>query len=599
MQKKLKSICFGAAVFICLQTMAQPAFRTVVPQQPVVIGEPFRVQYIMEDAEQFSDFVVPAFKGFSLVAGPDSYSGSTSKNNKVKQLSNISFTLSALHPGKFIVPGASVLLKGKKMFSPDVFVNVISVQQAERLAIKNKKYIAGSEYYLLPGEDPYEKIRKNLFLKVNVENKNLYVGEPVVATFKLYSRLESKSEVIKNPGFYGFGVHDMVNLNDKISSTEFVNGLPFDVHIIRKVQLYPLQAGDFIIDPMELQNKVEFSNSVVNKKTEQEIVENMYGKIDKPNDHINVTVYETSLKTTPVNIHVNPLPEHQNKKFIGAVGDFKISDVVEKKTIHQNEEGFLSITISGKGNFTQLGAPQVSWPAGIDFFEPGVTEMLDKNKVPLKGSKTFRYPFATAKPGTYLLKPIAFSFFNPFKKSFETVHTDSLRIVIIEKKRVAIKNIFPASIQKNNKLQVIMILAGSILFIALLLLLIKKRNLRKTIPAQEVIIENPKPSAEAFLLPVQARLLAEDKFFYSTLHDAIWMYFSNRLDISGSQLNKQTLKHLLGEKGLHQLLINDVIDLLTQCETGVYTGALAEAGKNYLLANAENILQKTDLLLVG
>ena len=106
-----------------------------------------------------------------------------------------------------------------------------------------------------------------------IDKKTCYAGEPVVATFKLYSRLQSKSDIIKNPGFYGFSVHDMINLDDKMVNTEEFNGKEFDVHTIRQVQLYPLQAGIYTIDAMEVKNKVEFSRSVVNKKAEQEIIE--------------------------------------------------------------------------------------------------------------------------------------------------------------------------------------------------------------------------------------------------------------------------------------------------------------------------------------
>src|SRR5438876_1062709 len=73
-------------------------------------------------------------------------------------------------------------------------------------------------YFLAIGEDPFRKIRENLFLKLFVDKQNCFIGEPLVATFKLYSRLQSRSNVIKNPGFYGFSVYDMINVNDQLQS---------------------------------------------------------------------------------------------------------------------------------------------------------------------------------------------------------------------------------------------------------------------------------------------------------------------------------------------------------------------------------------------
>ena len=56
-------------------------------------------------------------------------------------------------------------------------------------------------------------------MKVLVDKRVCFVGEPVTAIFKLYSRLESKSDIVKNPGFYGFTVQDMINLDDKLTDS--------------------------------------------------------------------------------------------------------------------------------------------------------------------------------------------------------------------------------------------------------------------------------------------------------------------------------------------------------------------------------------------
>ena len=61
----------------------------------------------------------------------------------------------------------------------------------------------------------------------------------------------------------------MINVNDQVEFEEKLNGHWFQVHTVRRVQLYPLQAGSFTIDAMEVANEVEFSRSVVNKRTER------------------------------------------------------------------------------------------------------------------------------------------------------------------------------------------------------------------------------------------------------------------------------------------------------------------------------------------
>ena len=68
---------FSIAFLLCSALLqAQVSFKTVVPQQPLVAGESFQVQYILEDADNASSLKPPVFKNFRYVAGPNLYTGS-------------------------------------------------------------------------------------------------------------------------------------------------------------------------------------------------------------------------------------------------------------------------------------------------------------------------------------------------------------------------------------------------------------------------------------------------------------------------------------------------------------------------------------------
>ncbi len=114
------------------------------------------------------------------------------------------------------------------------------------------------DYVLKPGEDIDEKIQKNLFLKVQVDKNNCFVGEPVVATYKLYSRVRAESRVTKHPSLNGFSVYDMVDPGTDPGSVEKLNVKPFIVRTNRKAQLVPLQPGTIDLDPAETENTVHF-----------------------------------------------------------------------------------------------------------------------------------------------------------------------------------------------------------------------------------------------------------------------------------------------------------------------------------------------------
>ena len=581
-------------IFITLvfSLKAQVVFKTVVPQLPVVAGESFQVQYIIEDAGKISNFYPPDFKAFRMVAGPNTYTGSMMTYNRAKQLTNTVYTLSAIYPGRFIISGAVVNINGKTFRSNDVVVEVISKKEAAKRFGKATA-IANSEYFLRPGEDPQEKIRKNLFMRVMVDKQRCFVGEPVVAVFKLYSRLESRSDIVKNPGFYGFTVYDMVSLADNQSSTEIVNGKQFDVHTIRKVQLYPLQEGHYTIDPMEVKNRVEFSHSIVNKKTEQEIVEGVLGNSSSDEANEGVEVFETDISTEPVAINVKPSPiKNAPATFNGATGNFFITSSLLEKKLVRNEEGHLVITISGNGNFTQLAAPTVHWPQNIEGFEPVVTDSLSKMHSPLTGNKTFRYAFVSNKPGNYEMQPVAISFFDPKQGIYKTVATKALQLTITNEEKISkpVLKEKQKKISNRNEMMYWVVGAGLLACLAGLIWFIQKRN-KKLVINESERIETRILSIREILAPVYPVSDLEDKSFYSTLHQCIWNYFRLNFDLSGSDMNKNSLKRKLKEKQINEGLITNVLDILQQCETGMFTNARLENDKMKLLKNSNEILE--------
>ncbi len=587
MKQALVIACF--LVFTGLAN-AQVIFKTIVPQQPVTVGESFQVQYIIEDGEKITHFIAPVFNNFRIVSGPNIYEGSVASFSGTKPLRNTVYTLEAIKPGRFVIPGSTASVNGEFIKSDNAVIEVIT--PGEAIKRFNREAGVNSEYFLRPGENAYEKIRQNLFLKVQVDKKNCYTGEPVLATFKLYSRLESKSDRVKNPGFYGFTVYDMVNLTDKFVTTENVQGKVFDVHTIRKVQLFPLQAGTYTIDPMEIKNTVEFSRSAVYRKTEQEIVEGVLDNSTIPH-HENAAIFETSVSTEPLTIRVKPFPANDKPvSFNGAVGMFSVSASLSSDTLARNEEGFLEITIKGNGNFIQLNAPSILWPGAVEGFEPQVKELLDKHRSPVTGSKVFHYPFVSARPGTYDIPAVEFSYFNPDSGRYKTIKTAALRVNVSNQQ----KKVMPAAENKearnpggNGRMIMILILAGVVAGLFAGILGLRKRRKEK-ITSGEII--EPVLSVEQMLAPPRLLVLADDRDFYSSLREAIWLFFTTRYGIGGSEMNKEVISSLLKNEKMSTAVVADLQDILLQCEAGIFTNASVPADKARFLEKTKTLLQE-------
>ena len=578
---------------VSVEINAQLVFKTIVTQGPIVAGEPFQVQYVLENLDKEDEFFPPDFKGFRFVSGPNVYVGSAYGIDGASKLKNIVYTLVAPKPGKFVIPGAAARVGDNYVKSKNAEIEVLSKATTNNRGSQMDLREPNEDYFLAPGEDPYEKMRHNLFMKVVVDKRACFVGEPVTAVFKLYSRLESKSDIVKNPGFYGFTVQDMISLNNKMMTTEIVGGKKFDVHVVRKVQLYPLQAGLFTIDPMEVQNKVEFSKSAVRKKTEQEIVEGVFPET-RAIEKENTVVYENNMNTEPIAISVKTTPsKNKPAEYNGATGKFSIDAFVGKRELAKNEEADLVITVSGKGNFTQLSSPVVQWPVRIEGFEPTIKDYLSQENSPLTGRREFHFRFVSAKPGGYELPAVSFSFFNPDSNGYKKLNTNPINISVTrkEKKFIAEKNnslvSSGTSVYKKWGL-----LAMFIVIAALVFFRIKRK--KKAEPLKDLQETKPEPTPAHWLQPAVILSEADDKTFYTSLRNCIWNFLSEQFNLRGSKANKGNIMQAMHAAGIEANEQKEIVDILEQCEAGIFINADTRGmDKMKLLERAKLFIERT------
>ena len=341
-------------------------------------------------------------------------------------------------------------------------------------------------------------------------------------------------------------------------------------------------------------NKVEFSKSAVNKKTEQEIVEGVFEKTDAPSKN-NTVVYENNITTEKITIHVKPYPDKKKPvAFNGATGNFSIQASFEKNELAKNEEGALLITINGKGNFTQLSAPAIQWPERIEGFDPVIKDSLDKKQVPLKGSRTFRFPFVANKAGSYSIPAISFSFFDPDSNKYKTISASPPEIKISndEIKNVAKKETPVTSREKKDNST--LWLYGSIFLVVLIIIILQLIRPGKEEPVKEKLATIPEPvvSVEHLLQPVQFSLVADDGHFYSLLQKSIWDILGVQLKLSGSKMNKDDLYKAMREKNINEHQCKEILDILKECEAAAFTKAEFTNDKQQLLDRAKNVLSQ-------
>ena len=424
------------------QTLVAQKVQTIVPQQPVVVGTAFQVQYIITQPGELANTVLPAFDSFRLVSGPNHYKGNALIDGKQQPIENITFTLVPSSTGTITINGLKASFKnGSEQEGAAATITVIPQPRVSFIA--RSSYTDLALYAPRSEADLQKMVGENLFLKAELSKTKCYVGEPVVATFTLYSRLQSSSELVRTPGLYGFSVMDMLNTREAHQQVETIRGKVFNTSILRKVQLYPEQPGQLVVDEMVVQNEIDFDDSLGGS-----------------------TRISKELRSRPMSITVLPLPEKKPAQYNGAVGRFTISSHLLRDTIARQAEGKLVVTVKGNGNFIQLNEPLVPWPVFFDVFEPVVNDALDRNSIPVTGSRDYIFSFTVSKAGTYNLPPIEFSFFDLITRTYKNVLTDSMQVYISETGPAGAGN----SVEKEKKAENFnwMLAAGLLLIISLM-----------------------------------------------------------------------------------------------------------------------------------
>ncbi|HSF45542.1 MAG TPA: BatD family protein [Chitinophagaceae bacterium] len=383
-----------------------------------------QVQYLIENSRKVSQFVPPDFKSFDVVEGPDQASGWNMENGDLKEYVLFSFLLKPIREGRLMIPHATARINGKLYRSNSAWVDVGS----SVIPGLSESQDFASELVMRKGETLADKVRNNIFVKLDVDKKTCFEGEPVVAVYKLYTRLRSESKVTRRPSFNGFSVYDMVNPESEEPQRENFQGRDYNVYLLRKVQLYPLQSGKIELDAVEVDNTLTFvkGEQLQSGLALTRILKNLAeGTPDEA-----VIREKIALSSTPVFVDVKPLPGEKNVLFNGAVGKFEIRTFLSTPRVHKNDLVNLVVKISGRGNFPMLAAPAVNWPDSTEPYEATVQEYFSKFTSPISGAKVFNIPFTVQKEGELVIPPVDLHFFDPAVGKYAVASSEPVKLLV-------------------------------------------------------------------------------------------------------------------------------------------------------------------------
>lgn len=578
--------------FCCKLSFAQVKFTASISPTTIGKNDFAQLKLSVENANAVEKISTPNFKNFSLQSGPNQESGMTSINGVVKKYIALVYIIKPKNVGTFTISPTTAIADGKEYTSNAVTLNVTNATTNTTpnnttpfglldVFTEPTQETVFKDYIIKKGENPADKVNKNMFVKADVSKTTCFVGEPIVVTYKLYTRLKSESNIVKNPSFNGFSVVDMEQPNSMNYQSEKINGREYNVYTIRKTQLYALQPGIINLEEASVENIVHFVKDEYLKANQQNIFDN-FGEVSLPADAYED--FKIILKNNPIAITVKPLPiNNVANNFKGAVGSFAINATINKAQFTTDETCQLTIQLSGQGNLQLITTPDVKWPKQIESFEPKITDDLFKGTVPISGSKIITYPFIANAAGSYSLDSISFTYFDTKTGKYKTIYTNPIKFIVtkgIGKKATEVVNT-----KKENWLSKLFanrnIVISIIAFIILTILFYwTKKDKKKTDATINKIklVEEEKVALEEKFLLANKNWLSQSKYhmddndetnFYKTLNIELKEFIAFKTGLTAATLNKKAIADWFDENKINyslqnkwQVYLNEVDDYL-------------------------------------
>ncbi len=634
MKALLQKILFLLLLTGVGRLQAQSSFSASVSPTTAGKDDFVQLELSIQNPTSTPQVMLPVMNDFTIAQGPAT--GMSSQNiNGVNTGVTYSFTyiLKPRRTGTLRIPPATAKMNGTILKSNPVQVNITA--RATNRNSNNSNYpaspflptdpfmdqspqVAYNDNILRKGEDVNEKIRKNIFLKVELNKSSCYTGEPVMATYKLYTRLSSEGSVTQNPSFNGFSVVDMGQPDLQTYTREKLNGREYNVYIIRKSQLYPLRDGKLELEPAEVENNVHFIREEYARQ--QRSLADVFNDLDNSNIPRDGEVSQkVAVRSEPVYVNVKALPEQTRPaSFSGAVGHLEMVASVDKTSFTTDDAGLLRIVISGEGNMQLITAPQAKWPSGIDGFETKFTDKLVKETVPVSGMKIFEYPFTVSAPGNYTIPPVEFSFFDPATAAYRTITSKPFAITITRgngKPSDSVKIDQPEKEKFFNHLfsnrwlvvvpLILIIITGLIIWLRREK---KKEKMLSKLAMEKAAAEQSEREARQLLEkkvmeemadPLEkAKALMEEgdaSRFYRSLNEGMRLFLAKRFGIPTEELNKKTIAEAMDKRGVDNLLSLQVQQLLDELEWQLYTPLADTAGIQPMCEKADDLVQQLKL----
>lgn len=564
---------------LCIFSIYAYADINVTAQAPdvVAVDEQFRLQFTVNSQSVTDVSNLPEIPGFEVLYGPSRSTSYSMQiiNGKQSQSSSTtySYVLMAKKKGTFTMPKLTVTVGGHNYTSNAVHVKVLENSNASSSASSS------SQPALVKSPTSSSVSNKDLFIAVTANKSEVYEQEPVLLTYRVYSRVNLTELRGDMPDLKGFMVKEIPLPQQKSFSVDTFNGENYYTTVWSQYLMFPQQSGKLTIP------KIKFDGVVVMSNPNIDLLDAFF------NGTSSSIQQRKTIIAPSLDINVKPLPEGP-ADFSGGVGSFTIKATTKNATLKQNETLDLQVCITGSGNVDLLKAPKVEFPADFDTYDPKMTNSTKLTSANMNGSLIIDYLAVPKNKGHYTIPSIKFTYFDTQTRSYKTIESAPVEIEVLKGE----KNIY-ADKQREilAKSDIRFIKTGEvklaqkadvfwntplywslyIIGIVLLCIVFYVVNHRLSVKGDSILMRRQGANRLAIGRLKKAQQLQKKNMpdaFYDEMLNALNGFVADKLNIPISELSKERVAEELTGAGVAADLCDRYLHLLDDCEFMRYAG---------------------------
>jgi hypothetical protein len=353
---------------------------------------------------------LPELENLKLLAGPSLSTQFSLVNGSASQSRSYLYVLQPVHVGTARIGPSRAVIDDRERSTAPITLEVVQGRVVQRQPPPDP--FAGFR-----GQDPLDTLfgagrapRRDakLFIEADTDRTTLYVGEPLLLTYNLYTQTAvSGIQLDRPPELQAFWVEELGHERNPRGEQAEREGETFQRFPVLRRLLFPTRPGSLVIPAAGFKVSVPQAS--------------FFGPIPGGDAMVART-------TRSIPIIVKALPAAPG--FAGAVGRFRATTTIDRSTLAVGEAATVRFRVEGTGNLKWIDKGPDLAVAGAKVYPPQPKPEFKVTSQGLVGSLTWEYVVVPETAGAHEVPPLSFAYFDPQMSRLERDTTSAIPFVV-------------------------------------------------------------------------------------------------------------------------------------------------------------------------